>query len=71
MHQYHNFYKEEEDRAKAVEKRQKMAKYAAISRLLMRQVIMDVLQLTPHKTQSVQVVSESSKLKSLDRDKSM
>ena len=33
----------------------------------MRRVIMDDLQLTPYKKPSIQVISESSKLKSLDR----
>jgi len=37
----------------------------------MRRVIMDDQQLTPYKKQSVQVISESSKLKSLDRGKLM
>ena len=50
-HQDHNFWNEEEDRVKSVEKRQKMAKYVEISRLSMRRVIMDDLQLTPYKKQ--------------------
>ena len=37
----------------------------------MRRVIMDDLQLNPYKKQSVQVISESSKLESLDRGKLM
>ena len=52
-------------------KRQKMAKYAEISRFSTRRVFMDDLQLTSHKKQSVQVISESSKLKSLNRGKMM
>ena len=59
---------QEEDTAKSVEKRQKMAKYARISRFSMRWVIIDDLQLTPYKKQSVQLFSESSKLKDLDRE---
>ena len=60
------FCNAEEGRAKSVEKRQKMAKYTGISRYSMRRVIIDDLQLTQYKKQSVQVISESSKLKSLD-----
>ena len=37
----------------------------------MRRVIIDDLQFTPYKKQSVQVISESSKLKSLDRGQLM
>ena len=48
-----------------------MANYAGVSRFPMQRVIMDDLQLTPYKKQSVQVISESSKLKSLDRGKLM
>ena len=48
-HQYHNFCNEDEDGAKSVDKRQKMAKYAGASGFSMRRVITDDLQLTPHK----------------------
>ena len=43
------FVTKNKDRAKSVEKCQKMVKYVGISRFLMRQVTMDDLQLTPYK----------------------
>ena len=49
-----------------------MVKHAGVSRFLIRRVIMDDIRLAPYKKKhSVQVISESSKLKNLDSDKLM
>ena len=52
-----------------MKKRQKKAENARVLRFSMRSVIMDGLQFAPYKKLSVQVISESLKLKSLGRGK--